>query len=105
MQGRAIHRAKPKPIADLVSLYGASNGDGAGAGLRLISPDKHEFTYAIRLEFKSTNNEAEYEALLAGLRIAEKMGARHVEAHVDSLLVARQINGVYDAKDETMARS
>ncbi|KAI3807942.1 hypothetical protein L1987_23880 [Smallanthus sonchifolius] len=53
----------------------------------------NEFTYAIRLEFKSTNNEAEYEALLAGLRIAKKMGAKHIEARVDSLLIAGQPPG------------
>ena len=81
---------------------GASNDDGAVAGLRLISPDKQEYTYAIRLDFKSTNNETEYEALLAGLRIADKLGARNLDAHVDSMLVAGQINGIYDAKDATM---
>ena len=71
--------------------------------MRLINPDGKEFTYAIRLDFDNTNNEAEYEALLAGLRIAAKMGAKQVEAHVDSMLVAGQINGTYDAKDPTMA--
>ncbi|GJW33045.1 reverse transcriptase domain-containing protein [Tanacetum coccineum] len=41
--------------------------------LVLIDPARVEYTYAIRLNFQSTNNEAEYEALLAGLRIAQKM--------------------------------
>ena len=44
----------------------------------------------------------EYEALLAGLCIAHKLGARNLEAHVDSMLVAGQINGSYYAKDATM---
>ncbi|XP_022031845.1 uncharacterized protein LOC110932901 [Helianthus annuus] len=82
---------------------GASNDDGAGASLRLVSPDDHELTYAIRLDFKSTNNEAEYEAFLAGLRLALKMGAKNLEAHIDSKLVAEQVNGHYDAKGEAMA--
>nr|GEW32774.1 reverse transcriptase domain-containing protein [Tanacetum cinerariifolium] len=43
---------------------GASSAKGSGAGLVLISPTKTEYTYALRLNFKSTNNEAEYEALL-----------------------------------------
>ncbi|XP_076883453.1 uncharacterized protein LOC143532225 [Bidens hawaiensis] len=73
---------------------------GAGAGLRITNPQGQHFTYAIRLEF---NNEAEYEALLAGLRIAKKLGAQHLEAHVDSMLVANQIEGSYDAKDDKMA--
>ncbi|GJT01381.1 reverse transcriptase domain-containing protein [Tanacetum coccineum] len=53
---------------------GASSAKGSGAGLVLISPTKTEYTYALRLNFESTNNQAEYEALLAGLRIAKKMG-------------------------------
>ncbi|GKD51118.1 reverse transcriptase domain-containing protein, partial [Tanacetum coccineum] len=52
----------------------ASSTKGSGAGLVLISPTKTEYTYALRLNFKSTNNQAEYEALLAGLKIAKKMG-------------------------------
>ncbi|XP_035838063.1 uncharacterized protein LOC110926798 [Helianthus annuus] len=90
---------------ELWLLYtdGASNEDGAGAGLCLVSPKKHEFTYAIKLDFKNTNNEAEYEAFLVGLRLAEKMGAQNLRAHVDSLLIASQISGLYVAKGEVMA--
>ncbi|XP_076959323.1 uncharacterized protein LOC143635352 [Bidens hawaiensis] len=68
--------------------YGASNDEGVGAGLRITNLEGQHFTYAICLEFKSTNNEAEYEALLAGLRVDKKLGARHLEVHVDSMLVA-----------------
>ncbi|XP_022024984.1 uncharacterized protein LOC110925337 [Helianthus annuus] len=82
---------------------GASDDDSAGAGLRLVSPGNHELTYAIRLDFKSTNNEVEYEAFLAGLRLALKMVAKNLEAHVDSNLVAEQVNSHYDAKGEAMA--
>ncbi|GKD25258.1 reverse transcriptase domain-containing protein [Tanacetum coccineum] len=48
--------------------------DGLGAGLILTSPDGAEFTYALRFQFTASNNEAEYEALLAGLRITARMG-------------------------------
>ncbi|XP_076891412.1 uncharacterized protein LOC143542794 [Bidens hawaiensis] len=82
---------------------GASNDEGAGAGLKITNPEGQHFTYVLRLEFKSTNNEAEYDALLAGLRIAKKLGARHLEAHVDSMLAANQIEGSYDAKYDKMA--
>ena len=51
---------------------GSSCGDGFGAGLVLISPEGAEFTYALRFTFKASNNASEYEALLAGLTIAEK---------------------------------
>lgn len=43
------------------------NEEGSGAGLILVSPEGMELTYAVRLDFPSTNNEAEYEALLAGI--------------------------------------
>ncbi|XP_076931902.1 uncharacterized protein LOC143597220 [Bidens hawaiensis] len=82
---------------------GASNDEGAGAGLKITNPEGQHFTYTLRLKIKSTNNEAEYEALLAGLRIAKKLWARYLEAHVDSMLVANQIEGSYDAKDDKMA--
>ncbi|XP_022040496.1 uncharacterized protein LOC110943047 [Helianthus annuus] len=97
----------PTPVFDdrvwTLHTDDASNDDGAGAGLRLVSPDNHELTYAIRLDFQSTNNEAEYEAFLVGLRLALKMGARNLKANVDSKLVAEQVNGRYDAKGEAMA--
>ncbi|GJY86006.1 reverse transcriptase domain-containing protein [Tanacetum coccineum] len=58
---------------------GAASLKGSGAGLVLIGPSGLEYTYALRLTFVSTNNEAEYEALLAGLRIARKMKVSGIE--------------------------
>ncbi|GKA73663.1 reverse transcriptase domain-containing protein, partial [Tanacetum coccineum] len=52
---------------------GTSNNKGSIAGLVLVSPSGVEFTYALRLNFTSTNNEEKYKALLAGLRMARKM--------------------------------
>ncbi|GKA06516.1 reverse transcriptase domain-containing protein [Tanacetum coccineum] len=49
---------------------GASSSDGSGTGLMLIDPEGKEYTYALCFKFKTTNNKAEYKALLAGLRIA-----------------------------------
>ncbi|GJY40033.1 reverse transcriptase domain-containing protein [Tanacetum coccineum] len=49
---------------------GASSSDGSDAGLMLVSPEEKEYTYALRFEFETTNNESEYEALLVGLRTA-----------------------------------
>ncbi|GJU15739.1 reverse transcriptase domain-containing protein [Tanacetum coccineum] len=63
-----------------------------------------EFTYALRFRFDATNNEAEYEALIAGLRIAEEMGVKNLQANVDSRLVANQVNGTYVAKEADMIR-
>ncbi|GJY42015.1 reverse transcriptase domain-containing protein [Tanacetum coccineum] len=83
---------------------GAASLKGSGAGLVLIGPSGLEYTYALRLTFVSTNNEAEYEALLAGLRIARKMKVSGIEVKVDSKLVANQINGAYEATKESMIK-
>ncbi|GJU16760.1 reverse transcriptase domain-containing protein [Tanacetum coccineum] len=95
---------KPKELPEPWTLFtdGSSCVDGSGAGLILINPEGAEFTYAMRFRFEATNNEAEYEALIAGLRIAEQMGVKNLQAHVDSRLVANQVNGSYAAKESGM---
>ncbi|GJU24616.1 reverse transcriptase domain-containing protein [Tanacetum coccineum] len=83
---------------------GSSCVDGSGAGLILTSPEGTEFTYALRFQFAASNNEAEYEALIAGLRIAAQMGVRNVQVSVDSKLVANQVLGTYIAKEDNMIK-
>ncbi|GJY09957.1 reverse transcriptase domain-containing protein [Tanacetum coccineum] len=78
--------------------------DGSGTGLILTSPEGTEFTYALRFQFTASNNEAEYEALLVGLRIAAQMGVRNIRVSVDSKLVANQVLGTYIAKEENMIK-
>nr|GFB63163.1 reverse transcriptase domain-containing protein [Tanacetum cinerariifolium] len=55
---------------------GSSCVDGSSAGLILTNPDGVEFTYALRFQFAASNNKAEYEALIAGLRIATQIGVK-----------------------------
>nr|GEY28255.1 reverse transcriptase domain-containing protein [Tanacetum cinerariifolium] len=81
---------------------GSSCVDGSGVGLIIMNPKGMEFTYALRFRFNATNNEAEYEALIAGLRIASQMGIQNLQANVDSKLVANQVNGIYIAKESSM---
>ncbi|GKA71700.1 reverse transcriptase domain-containing protein [Tanacetum coccineum] len=76
--------------------------DGSGAGLILSNPEGMEFTYALRFEFTTTNNKAEYEALIVGLRITARMGVHNLEANVDSRLVANHVLGEYVAKEDNM---
>nr|GEU55827.1 reverse transcriptase domain-containing protein [Tanacetum cinerariifolium] len=78
--------------------------DGSEAGLIITNPKGMEFTYALRFRFNATNNEAEYEALIAGLRIAEQIGIKNPQANVDSRLVANQVNEVYVAKEPSMIK-
>ncbi|GJY46238.1 reverse transcriptase domain-containing protein [Tanacetum coccineum] len=78
---------------------GSSCVDGFGAGLVLTNPEGTEFTNALRFRFDATNNEAEYEALIFGLRIAKQIGIKNLQANVDSRLVANQVNGSYIVKE------
>ncbi|KAM1795763.1 hypothetical protein ACFX11_036070 [Malus domestica] len=59
--------------------------------------------YAIRFKFKASNNEAEYEALLAGLRLAKHLGVKRIDIFSDSQLVVNQVTNNCDAKDSYMA--
>ncbi|GJX76176.1 reverse transcriptase domain-containing protein [Tanacetum coccineum] len=81
---------------------GSSCIDGFEAELILTNPEGVEFTYAMRFTFEATYNEAEYKALIAGLRITKQIGVKNLQAHVDSRLVANQVNGSYVAKESGM---
>ncbi|GJU44537.1 reverse transcriptase domain-containing protein [Tanacetum coccineum] len=98
--------AEPEELPEPWTLFtdGSSCIDGSGAGLILTNLEGVEFTYAMRFRFEATNNEAEYEALIAGLRIAEQMGIKNLQANVDSRLVANQVNGSYVAKESGMVQ-
>ena len=74
------------PTAPAWSLYvdGSSNQQGYGAGLVLTTPDKVAMEYAICFKFKVSNNEAEYEALLAGLRLTKHLGVKRIDIFSDS---------------------
>ncbi|XP_065622758.1 uncharacterized protein LOC112030837 [Quercus suber] len=85
-----------------VFVDGASSSQGAGAGIVIFSPEGLRLEHSFRLGFKASNNEAEYEALIAGLRAALKLGARSVEIHSDSRLVVSQIQGSFEARDPRM---
>jgi ribonuclease HI len=60
---------------------------GAGAGFLFISPLGVHMRYVIRLHFATSNNVAEYEALITGLCIAVELGVRHLDVRGDSQLV------------------
>jgi hypothetical protein len=70
---------------------GASNSKGSGAGIVLVSPEGLVLEQAVRLRFSASNIEAEYEALMIGLRSARKLGSDHLQVFCDSQLVANQI--------------
>ena len=85
-----------------VYVDGAANQRGAGVGLVLISPEKIIIEKSLRLEFLATNNEAEYEALLMGMNMIQKMGGKTVEVFLDSSLIVGQVKGELEARDARM---
>jgi len=82
---------------------GSSTKDGSGAGLIIESSNGARYEHALKFMFKASNNEAEYEALIAGIELCYAVGADSVQAFSDSQLVASQLNGAYKAKDDTTA--
>ncbi|GJT23265.1 reverse transcriptase domain-containing protein [Tanacetum coccineum] len=99
-----MEEAEELPEPWILFMNGSSYTYGSGAGLILTNPEGMEFTYALRFKFDAINNEAEYEALIAGLKIAEQMGIKNLQANVDSRLVANQVNETYVAKETDMIR-
>ncbi|XP_062020894.1 uncharacterized protein LOC133737331 [Rosa rugosa] len=67
------------------------------AGVRIVleNPAGDRFSYSFQLEFKCTNNQAEYEALIIGLEVLLEMGVRDVQVRCDSLLVINQLQEKY----------
>jgi ribonuclease HI len=75
---------------------------GAGAGLLFISPLGKHVRYAPRLHFPASNNVAEYEALVNGLRITVELGVRRLDARGDSQLVIDQVMKNSHCRDQKM---
>ena len=73
-------------------------------GLVLISPEKTIIEKSLRLGFSATNNEAEYEILLQGMTMVQKMGGKIVEMFSDSRLVVDQVKGELEARDARMQK-
>ncbi|XP_040369535.1 uncharacterized protein LOC121051338 [Rosa chinensis] len=67
----------------------------AGAGIVLENPAGDRFSYSFQLEFKCTNNQPEYEALIIGLEVLLELGVRDVQVRDDSLLVINHLQEKY----------
>ena len=83
-------------------IDGSSNVNGSGVGIVLESPMGEKIRYALRLQFPTWNNEAEYEALITGLHLAKEMRVEKVKVYNDYQLVVNQVKGDYQAKGENM---
>ena len=82
-----------------VHVDGASSTKGAEAGVVIITPEGILLEHSFRLGFNASNNEAEYEALLAGLKAVSRLEDRDVEVYSDSRLIVNQVQGSFEARD------
>jgi ribonuclease HI len=76
--------------------------DSSGAGVLLISPRGKQLKYVLQILWVVSNNEADYEALLHGLRLAISLGIKRLLVYGDSLLVVQQVNKEWGCNKETM---
>jgi len=83
----------------LLSVDGSSNQQGSGVGIVLEGPNGVLIEKALRFGFKASNNQAEYEVVIARMLLAKEMGAQSLFVKSDSLLVAGHVTGEYQAKD------
>ncbi|KAK3009591.1 hypothetical protein RJ639_014727 [Escallonia herrerae] len=93
-------------VTDPWNLYvdDSSAIGSSGAIIILISPEGFTIEYALRFGFQASNNEAEYEALLAGIRLAHALRVDSLSVHSDSQLVVNHVLGDYEARDKRMAQ-
>ncbi|XP_071926129.1 uncharacterized protein [Coffea arabica] len=111
-EGASLSVAEPSSLSKeerpeepwVLFVDGVSSKEGNGADLLLTSPTGEELTYVLRFDFPASNNEAEYEALLTGLRIAHQMGITAIKVRSDSQLVVHQVHGEYEAKEDIMKK-
>ena len=85
-----------------LSVDGAANAQGSGADLILTSPEGIDIEYVLRFRFRASNNEAEYEAIIAGLNLAHSMEVDQLEVCSDFQVVVKKIEDSYEARGEKM---
>ena len=100
MDGKSVGMISlQEPLSWKVYIDGTTNQRGSRVGLVVVSPERIIIEKSLRLGFSAANNEAEYEALLMGMTMVQKMGGRIVEIYSDSRLVVSQVKGELEARD------
>ena len=103
MDGKSIGLVSlQEPLSWKVYVDGAPSHRRSGVGLVLISPERIIIEKSLRLDFSATNNEAEYETLLAGMTMVQKMGEKALEIFLDLRLIVSQVEGELEARDLRM---
>jgi ribonuclease HI len=100
-----LQNTGPPDLSSVWTMYfdGSKRVEGAGAGVVLISPQGDKLKYVLRMSFpQASNNEAEYKALLHGMRMAKTCAATRLRIFGDSNLVVQQVMNHCDAISDNM---
>ncbi|XP_061344003.1 uncharacterized protein LOC133289978 [Gastrolobium bilobum] len=87
-----------------IHVDGSSNSKGSGAGVIIETPEGVSIEHSLHLAFPTSNNQAEYEAFIAGIIQAREHGARKIKIMSDSKLITSQVEGKYQAKGPLMMK-
>ncbi|XP_025628583.1 uncharacterized protein [Arachis hypogaea] len=87
-----------------IHVDGASNREGSGAVVLLKEGEKVIAKQSLQFRFNASNNQAEYKALLAGLKLAQQLGISKITAYCDSSLIVHQVKGEYQVKDPLLEK-
>jgi len=103
MDGKSVRMISlQEPLSLKVYMDGAANQRGLGVGLVVVSPERIIIEKSLRLGFLAMNNEVEYEALLVGMTMVQKIRGRTVDIFLDSRLIIGQVKGELEAQDARM---
>ncbi|KAK4409421.1 hypothetical protein Sango_0015100 [Sesamum angolense] len=92
----------PKVKKWLLHVDGSSTIQGSGAGVVITSPYGEDLEFAVKFDFKASNNKTEYETLIIGMRMTHEVGARPLVAYANSQLIVKQVEGTYETKEENI---
>jgi ribonuclease HI len=99
-----IQQPTPDAILDHWKMYfdGSLKLGGASTGVLFISLDRKQLKYILQILWQATNNEAEYEAFIHGLRVAISLGIKRLLVYGDSTVVVNQVNKDWDCSKDNI---
>ncbi|KAL0310200.1 UNVERIFIED_CONTAM: hypothetical protein Scaly_2951100 [Sesamum calycinum] len=99
---RTIQEEVPEERPWLLHVNESSTTQWSGVGVVITSPQGEDMEFEIKFDFKASNNEAEYETLVLDMWMAQDTSALHLLDYSDSQLIVKQVNGEYEAKEDSM---
>ena len=88
----------------ILNVCGTPRKTGAEVGLQLKAPTRERIEHVIRLNFPASNNEIEYEAILAGIDLITSASSEEIIIRSDSQVVVGQVNGEYETRGQRMIK-